>query len=402
MNRRQRRHARRVATGGAWLLTACALAGCPSPPGAPSSETAASAGLPTPAPLLRAEPVPVEAPVGLPRLAHGDGWLLLAWTERGLGTRGDALFFSARSFEDGRWRDRTPLSQTVASGSSLQLVSARPRAVAVSWSAPIGGGQLRPWIATSDDAGRRFSAPEILASAPAGATFLGAPLKPGGPWRVTAPASEAATPTAAPISMQPPTPDAHIEALQVCAGGGPLALWCDDSDRASLGTIAAAHAVGTDARCVPGPRPLACRRNRIAVAARSAGSGEAWLWVGQSPTALRRLAPLPGVVTAVPLVTWVDDAHVLAVWIDDRRTVHATTTALDGGPSPVRTLATGVLDASATVSSDPPRLYVAWTTSPAAADEDRGPLQLGSLALPDGMLAAPSPTTPLDPRGPTR
>lgn len=373
---------------------------------------------------------PITQSVGRPRLETGAGWLYLAWTERGLGAEGDALFVSARSQEDGRWRDLTTLSQNVAATLPLRVVSAPPRAVAVTWSGPIGGGQIRPWMATSDDGARRFSAPQTF-EIPAGAlaplsVLVAPPSRLNGPWTAAtplpSPSREPSPPHVPSVSSPSPytwatlrapsssTGAARLETLRTCGGGGALGLWCAADRRASLGTRAATHPLDEDSRCVSGQRPLACHGNHIGVATRSARSGKTWLSTGRTPSTLHRMARLPGVVERMVLVDWVDDAHLLAVWVDEFRVLHAMTVEVSDGRTRSLVLAAEVLEATAVLDDDRSRTYVAWTTAPATnawqrdadGNDGRGVLQIQSVALPAGMLSADAPVLRLDPGDSTR
>lgn len=374
---------------------------------------------------------PVTQPVNRPRLESGRGWLHLTWTQHGLGGRGDTLVFTARSLEDARWRDLTSLSQNVASSSPVFTANAPTRKVAVSWSAPIGGGQLRPWIATTQDAGRRFSAPEILAlptdDSRASSALIAAPMQPGGPWTAAVPrpvpprpevrptpaVSDAASHAWSPLRVPPGAvddADGGFRALTTCAGGGALGLWCGAAGAASLATIAVHHPLGEDVRCVPAQRPLVCRGNRIAVALGSARSRKTWLWAGRSPSSLRRVARLPGATAEIIRVDWTDDAHLVAVWIDEARSLNAMTVAVADGRVRTTLLAGEVVEASAAADAEGETLYLAWTTEippdhrprPLGPTDGRGLLHLGSVALRGGMLSNPLDPSPLDPPDATR
>ncbi len=400
-------------------------------PSTSDASTSQRASAPRPAiaaPALAPLPPPVRESVSRPRLASGRGWLHLAWTQPGLDGRGDALFFSARAHEDGRWRDLSPLSRHVAPDAPVQLVSAPAREVAITWSAPIGDGQIRPWIAISHDAGRRFAAPEIL-DLPAGvartaSALIAPPTRADAPWTTAIPRAAVvlpgpASPTApsSPPSYAwtslaaPPTAEdaSRLEALTVCSGGGALGLWCSPGGEPWLATLAEAHLLHDDARCLAGQRPLSCRGNLIALATESARSGETWLWIGQSPAALRRLIRLPAAAATVTQVEWIDDTHLLAAWIDRRRTLRALTIDLSGGGTRSLRLADAVLEASATLDAERSHAYFAWTAAPAtptaggaAVASDRGTLHLGSVALRAGMLSSAAPEQTLDPRDSTR
>jgi hypothetical protein len=204
--------------------------------------------------------------------------------------------------------------------------------------------------------------------------------------------------------------DGGFQALTTCAGGGALGLWCAAAGHASLATIAMSHPLNEELRCVRAQRPLVCRGNRIAVALGSAGSRATWLWAGQSPSSLRRVARLPGATAHVVRVDWVDDVHLVAVWIDDARSLHAMTVAVEDGRVATTLLAREVIEASAATETDGGVLYIAWTTHTAAdrpprppePTDGRGVLHLGSVALRGGMLSTPHDASPLDPADTTR
>ena len=73
-----------------------------------------------------------------PTVGGGDGWRYVAWmTPDALGERA-SVHVAARSEEDERWRDPTVLTASASLDHPLRLHDARPRRLAVTWSAAAG------------------------------------------------------------------------------------------------------------------------------------------------------------------------------------------------------------------------------------------------------------------------
>lgn len=376
---------------------------------------------------------PLNAPVVHPTLGAGDGWLYLAWGRPNALQDRMEVQVSARSTEDGRWRDVQTLTGSASPSTSPRVVSAPGRAFAVTWGARAGKGPLRRWAVTTQDAGRRYANPTLLRGPTLGPldgeVRLAHPLTRGGPWLAlavgpeqTPPSSDTGTGSATdtgtgsatksatperPVRWRPlattplPPPGAfptrHARAATTTSAGGPLLLTCDDAGPPTLWSGAGPHPFDARYACPGGDALLATAGHRIAVVTTRAGGSHTHaleLHVGRSPAALRPIARVGADVREVIGLDWIDDASVALAWIDAASTLWAARVAVTGGPVRPVPVARDVAAASATPSPGGTRgrWTVAWV--PGAHDAPNlspAPLQLVELDLRPG-------TTTLDPQ----